>query len=1157
MLDLLKQYFGYDEFLPLQEEIITSVLNGEDALVLMPTGGGKSLCYQLPALKLDGLTLVVSPLIALMKDQVDALKSNGIPAAFINSTLPFNEMRLVQEQAFQGALKILYVAPERLSLPAFQSFLARLKVSLVAVDEAHCISVWGHDFRPDYRRLGELRNTLPGVPFLALTATATERVRRDILDQLNLNQPRQFIASFNRANLNYSVLPKNRDSFEVLVEHLQKHRGESSIIYCTSRKDTESMSARLRTNGFDAQPYHAGLETEVRRQTQENFIRDRVSIIVATIAFGMGIDKPNIRLLVHYDLPKSLEGYYQETGRAGRDGLPSDCVLLYNYGDAAKQEFFIEQVEDEAERRNARQKLQQVVDFCQLQACRRKYILHYFGEAWEQEDCGGCDFCLVPREEFDATINAQKILSAVYHTKGRFGVNHVIGVLRGANTKAIRQWDHRKLSVYGIAKEFSVSDLKEIAGLLVAKGLLYKNSQEYTTFSVSKEGMQFLKNRDSLVLTRLKREEEKASSASRAALDFDRRLYFALRELRNQLASERNVAPYLIFGDFALQQMAYYLPQSRESLSRISGVSEEKLEHLGETFLSAIVAHARDHKLEERPIPVGSAVVAKSNQPLNYDHALFEKLRELRNRLAVERRVPAYVVFQDASLKEMASLLPLNRTSFSRITGVGEVRMEQSADAFLAAIRDHLDERRLEDPSSLLRPKDEVPEEVEVESRRDGNTLDRDSESLTLDRLDRPGEKDSIARRAAQDYDIALFDALRELRSRLAAERKVPSYVIFCDATLHQLAYFLPQSRESFTRIHGIGQRKLEQFGDIFLSVIRSHVRTHNLEERDIPARNRRERSREKDEGKTYDLGVIRESHPNAYEPWTSEEDERLKEMQQTGQSVSELATEFGRQQGAIRSRLRKLGIAPQNQKASSVPTALSATHPGPESEALRNADGMKRLLEVLNESQSLEFLPDNEASRSLVLASIQTVLKEREAKVVKLRFGLQNGRLLTLEAVGQDLGVSRERIRQIQGRALRKLRARLNLERRKDSECNSRKEIRARKLTGSTYDQTKQLFQQGLSIDEIAERRGLSKGTIVDQLERLIKSGEKEDLSPLLPPKERFDKIRAALVESGGEFLSPAKEILGDDYTYVEIRIVWLHLRQQEHMFNPPTGDP
>ncbi len=604
MLELLKKYFGYDEFLPLQKEIIASVLNGEDSLVLMPTGGGKSLCYQLPALRLAGLTLVVSPLIALMKDQVDALKSNGISAEFINSTLTFSELRRVQEQALRREVKILYVAPERLSLDAFQSFLSRLKVSLVAVDEAHCISVWGHDFRPDYRRLGELRNALPGVPFLALTATATERVRRDILGQLHLNQPRQFIASFNRASLNYSVLPKNRDSFEVLVDLLQKHKGESSIIYCTSRKETEGLAARLREGGFDALPYHAGLENEVRRQTQERFIRDRVSTVVATIAFGMGIDKPNIRLLVHYDLPKSLEGYYQETGRAGRDGLPSDCVLLYNYGDAAKQEFFIDQVEDEAERRNARRKLGLVVEFCQLQSCRRKYILHYFGEAWDEENCGGCDFCLVPREEFDATIIAQKILSAVIRTGERFGINHVISVLRGGNTKAIRRWNHNELSVYGIAKEFSTGELKEIAGLLVAKGFLAKNSGDYVTFRVSESGRIFLKNRDSLTLAMPKREEEKVSSASRAALDYDQALFDLLRELRRRLASERQVPPYIIFNDVTLQQMAYYLPQTRDSLSQISGVGAKKLEDLGETFLSEITTYAQSRNLEERDFPV-------------------------------------------------------------------------------------------------------------------------------------------------------------------------------------------------------------------------------------------------------------------------------------------------------------------------------------------------------------------------------------------------------------------------------------------------------------------------------------------------------------------------------------------------------------------------
>ena len=601
MHNLLKKHFGYDNFLPLQEEIIASVLKRRDALVIMPTGGGKSLCYQLPALRFNGLTLVVSPLIALMKDQVDALKSNGIAAAFINSALSYVDLRRVQTQARRGDLRILYIAPERLALPSFQNFLSTLEISLVAIDEAHCISEWGHDFRPDYRTLGDLRRRLPHVPFIALTATATERVRDDIVTQLGLTNPQIFIASFDRANLNYTVRPK-RNTFGALLNLLEKNRGESAIIYCFSRKDTESLAANLSDEGFDALPYHAGLEAEVRSETQEKFIRDEIPIIVATIAFGMGIDKSDIRLIVHCDLPKSLEGYYQETGRAGRDGLPSDCVLFYSYGDKIKQDFFIDRIEDETERQNAQEKLAQIIAFCKLQTCRRKYLLRYFGQKWDSENCGGCDVCLATKETFDATIIAQKVLSAVIRTGERFGMGHVNQVLRGANTKRVRELGHDKLSVYGIVNDFTDDDLKEITELLIDKGLLFQKGREYPTLGMTEAGRYFLKNREQLSLTRRKREEE-TPAANRTALDYDRALFEALRHLRSRIASERNVPPYIIFSDATLQQMAYYIPQSRESLSRISGVGAVKLEQLGDAFLPAICNHARMHNLAERTIP--------------------------------------------------------------------------------------------------------------------------------------------------------------------------------------------------------------------------------------------------------------------------------------------------------------------------------------------------------------------------------------------------------------------------------------------------------------------------------------------------------------------------------------------------------------------------
>lgn len=590
MLDLLKSRFGYDSFRPLQEEIITTVLAGKDALVVMPTGVGKSLCYQLPAVSLDGLTLVVSPLIALMKDQVDALNANGINAAFINSTLSATEISRVQAQAKSGALKLLYAAPERLALPEFRDFLRTVEVNLIAVDEAHCISEWGHDFRPDYRDLKTLRRAFPSVPVIALTATATEKVREDIIAQLGLAQGEKFLASFDRSNLTYLVKPK-QDRFRELLTLLRKHGNGPTIIYCISRKDTEALASDLVSQGFKALAYHAGVDGHIRKRTQEKFIGDEVPIVVATVAFGMGINKADVRLVVHYDLPKSLEGYYQETGRAGRDGLPSECVLFYSYADKIKQDYFIDQMEDAAEQQNARQKLAQMLAFAQVQTCRRKFLLEYFGERWDHKSCSRCDVCLSPSEEFDATEIAQKILSTVIRTGERFGAGHVIDVMRGAATKRVIDLGHDRLSVHGIARTSSADELKQVVRSLTERGLLRIDGDQRPTLSVTPTGRSFLNNREQLSLTRPKHSEVPSTGQQDSDLAHDQELFESLRTLRRRIADERGVPPFVIFHDTTLREMASRLPKDRDDFSRISGVGHTKLEQFSQQFLEVIAGH--------------------------------------------------------------------------------------------------------------------------------------------------------------------------------------------------------------------------------------------------------------------------------------------------------------------------------------------------------------------------------------------------------------------------------------------------------------------------------------------------------------------------------------------------------------------------------------
>jgi len=597
LLPLLKQYFGFTSFRPLQEEIIRDALAGRDVFALLPTGGGKSLCFQLPALARDGLTVVVSPLIALMKDQVDALQAAGVAATFLNSSLAPEESRRRLRGLHQGEYRLLYAAPERLMLSGFLADLQRWNVRLIAIDEAHCISEWGHDFRPEYRQIAGLRSHFPNVPFMALTATATERVREDIVGHLKLRDPRRYVASFNRPNLTYRVLAKSK-AYDQLLDFLRARRRESGIIYCSSRKAVERLAANLTEDGVKAQPYHAGLTPVQRATHQEQFLRDDVRVICATIAFGMGINKPNVRFVVHYDLPKNLEGYYQETGRAGRDGLPGECVLLFSPGDAVKQTQFIEEKTDPQEQQIAREQLQQMVHYAESAGCRRVELLRYFGETFAAEACGACDNCLSPRATFNGTVAAQKLLSCVYRIreKSGFGVglNHVVEVLTGADTEKVRKWSHTELSTYGIGKEHDRTAWAAIGRELVRLGFLRQTSEKFSVLEVTREGLAMLKSRQTVMLTKPVATPQTQSQRV-GDIACDEVLFDRLRELRKRLADQLNVPAYIVFSDVALRQMARTYPTTQNEFARISGVGEKKLREFGAAFLGEIAFHLQEH----------------------------------------------------------------------------------------------------------------------------------------------------------------------------------------------------------------------------------------------------------------------------------------------------------------------------------------------------------------------------------------------------------------------------------------------------------------------------------------------------------------------------------------------------------------------------------
>ena len=608
--EALKHFFGYDTFRPGQRQIVEEVLQNRDLLIIMPTGGGKSLCFQLPALLKPGLTVVVSPLIALMQDQVDALQDNGIGATFLNSSLSWEEVRSRESAILNGKIKLLYVAPERLLGEKFLPFLNKVRshigISAFAIDEAHCVSEWGHDFRPEYRQMRQLRQRYPDIPILALTATATGRVRQDIIQQLTLKEPGIHVASFNRPNLYYEVQPKERQSYNQLLKKVRFHQG-SGIIYCLSRRKVDEISFRLQEDGISALPYHAGLADEARATNQTRFIRDDVQVMVATIAFGMGINKPDVRFVIHYDLPRNLESYYQESGRAGRDGEPAHCTLLFGAGDVRTIDYLIEQKPDPKEQRVARQQLRQVLDYAEGTDCRRTIQLSYFGERFKG-DCANCDNCRTPKPVEDWTIEAQKFLSCVARCRERFGMTHIIDVLRGSRKQKIEQNGHHLLSTYGIGKDRSAEAWKMLGRSLLHQGLVDETTDGYRILKLNKLSWEVLRKQRSVHIAITQTPAAKAladinSKGAEVEILFER-----LRKLRKQVADAQSVPPYVVFADSSLRLMAQQQPQTIEAFAEISGVGTHKLTQYGDKFVSEIRAFCEEQKLPV-PLPANTHMV--------------------------------------------------------------------------------------------------------------------------------------------------------------------------------------------------------------------------------------------------------------------------------------------------------------------------------------------------------------------------------------------------------------------------------------------------------------------------------------------------------------------------------------------------------------------